>query len=323
MNHKTDIIKIGACLLLVGMLSISCNRLKNAIESPSLSILASNQLAYGDSTLVVGQTITLNANIVNFPYSIDRITWTSSKGRLNTSSGNIVVYTAPDEACSVTIQVVASGNSGITTTANLLFSVIIPDIPLTPQNIQAVATDNAIMITWDSAKPSLDGGYRIFYSDSPTGGFTGYKYNVDVGKKNSFTLTTLSNNIKYYFAILAYDTSSLKQESPLSNPPMYQIPKDTVKPCSPTQFNITVNADHYFILNWVMPADADLAGVIVRRSTAGFPTINDGLEVCSGNITSFVDTTVVPGIEYFYSIFAYDEVPLYSDPATRTKIYVP
>ena len=83
---------------------------------------------------------------------------------------------------------------------------------------------------------------------------------------------------------------------------------DTVPPPNVTGFQITTTSNSV-ILNWVNPATNDFVGVkILRGINSQISGPNDlaaSLSHTTGGQT-FVDTAVLPNIDYYYSIFSFD-----------------
>lgn len=66
-------------------------------------------------------------------------------------------------------------------------------------------------------------------------------------------------------------------------------------------------------LNWDNPTDPDFEGVMFRRKTTGYPTSpTDGDLAYDGLDETFIDPFLDPEETYYYSAYAYDEVPNYS-----------
>jgi hypothetical protein len=66
-------------------------------------------------------------------------------------------------------------------------------------------------------------------------------------------------------------------------------------------------------LSWQYPVDADIQSVRIVRSTTFFPTsISDGEVIFEGNAQSIIDHNVIPGTEYYYTLFARNTAGLYS-----------
>ncbi|MFC1737076.1 hypothetical protein ACFL1X_13245 [Candidatus Hydrogenedentota bacterium] len=102
-------------------------------------------------------------------------------------------------------------------------------------------------------------------------------------------------------------------------------------PCETTPpanvINLTLTSDEGQItLSWINPGDADLKGIKIIRRTAGRPTgprLNpsntgswpaDSIQLANLNrdVTSFVDTDIVDGQDYYYAVYAYDPVRNYA-----------
>ena len=75
-------------------------------------------------------------------------------------------------------------------------------------------------------------------------------------------------------------------------------------------------------LSWTNPADADLAGVMIRRAAGATPPAS----ATSGTLvtdaakpaTSFTDTGLTAGTQYSYALFAHDATPNYATVAVKT-----
>jgi len=167
-------------------------------------------------------------------------------------------------------------------------------------------------------------GYRVYYSKDAN---KSAQYVRDVGLVTTYVLTGLENNQEYYVAITAYYAKPDKVESPLSDR-ICNTPIDSQKPGKPFLYNVTINDNESSVtasvtLTWKNPKDADFKGVTVRRKKGSFPSKDEGTEVCNGNVSTIIDKDLEIGFQYFYSIYAYDEIPLYSDPATISVTIVP
>jgi hypothetical protein len=92
--------------------------------------------------------------------------------------------------------------------------------------------------------------------------------------------------------------------------------------------NLTIApGDNENKLVWVNPVDSDFGGVLIRYSTDGFPDWpSEGKHVENGTSglfynepasrDSFIHDGLTDGVTYYYSVFAFDEVPNYSDPVS-------
>jgi hypothetical protein len=203
-------------------------------------------------------------------------------------------------------------------------------IPEALDAFAATAADAANLLTWTLPAPPVQGAY-IRYSttgypggpeegepvENGSGGFVA----GDPSTGGFFLHGGLENGTSYYYTAFAYNGGLLSETSLGAT----ATPADTAPPGAPS----AVGADAaigQITLTWTYPDDADLEGVSVRYSTDSYPaTSKDGSPVENGaggvftggpgTDTSFVHTDLVDGITYFYSLFAFDEVPYYSEPA--------
>jgi len=95
---------------------------------------------------------------------------------------------------------------------------------------------------------------------------------------------------------------------------------DTIPPQAPTNFQAQPG-DSQVLLTWQNPPDSDFVGVRILRKTTSYPVSpTDGTLVYNGKKTSSVDTKLSNTQTYYYTIFAYDKVPNYSQGVTTQVI---
>jgi C1A family cysteine protease len=200
----------------------------------------------------------------------------------------------------------------------------------TPESLETFSADSrdgAMLLTWTLPAPPVQGAY-IRYSttgypadpgdgapvDNGNAGF----FPGNPGSGDSYLHTGLENGTTYYYTAFAYN-GDLKSAAGLT---AAGAPNDIYPPEAPSD----VEADPALAqvtLSWTFPGDVDLEGVIVRYSTVSHPeTHTDGSPVENGNggvfegepeaDTTFVHTGLTDDIAYYYSLFAFDDVPLYS-----------
>jgi hypothetical protein len=93
---------------------------------------------------------------------------------------------------------------------------------------------------------------------------------------------------------------------------------DLTPPTNVTGFSASPS-DQTVSLSWANPLDGDFAGVVVVRSTAGIPdSPTNGTVVYDGLGTSYSDTTLANGTEYYYRVFAYDGDTNYASGAVAS-----
>ena len=95
---------------------------------------------------------------------------------------------------------------------------------------------------------------------------------------------------------------------------------DETAPATPSNFVATALSSS-ISLSWVNPTDNDFAGVIIIRRSDRYAANQSDVGSTSdkifypGTSTSYLDTSAIPGLIYYYSIFSYDGIPNYSAPA--------
>ena len=90
---------------------------------------------------------------------------------------------------------------------------------------------------------------------------------------------------------------------------------DTTAPANVTSF-LATGADQRIVLSWKKPISADLAGIMIRRSTSTYPASpGDGELVYNGSESCKIDNGLSNGTTYYYTAFSYDVVPNYSSGA--------
>jgi hypothetical protein len=134
------------------------------------------------------------------------------------------------------------------------------------------------------------------------------------------------NDTEYFYTIFAYDDDGEFGTAVNAK----TTPADTTAPGSPAPLNAVANGQTQIDLDWVIPTggvdDDDLAGVVVQRSTSGYPfTSADGTTACTILVgatpnDSCSATGLTAGTKYFFSAFAFDDATdiNYSARATDT-----
>ena len=191
--------------------------------------------------------------------------------------------------------------------------------PLT--SFTAVAGDGSVTLSWTN--PS-DADFELTvirystsdYPTSPTGGLAVGA----TGSSDQFVHSGLANGTTYYYAAFAADeVPNFSMTSRAS-----ATPGDTEPPGPCPTLVATAMADGSVRLRFVAPSDADVEGVLVRYAIGYVPiTIDAGQPLPGGTDGRFdaepdqsrtvYHTGLVTDTTYYYSVWAFDEVPNYSD----------
>src|SRR2546426_73745 len=196
----------------------------------------------------------------------------------------------------VAIEVKASG-SGVNTTTNTATA------PQPPTGLTATAASSS-QISFSWAAPTNNGGsaitgYKIYRSTS-SGTETGY---VNLGNVTSYTNTIVTPGVTYFYKVRAVNSVGL---SPLSNEASATPP---TLPSAPQNLQATTGVGNV-ALTWDAPSSnsgSPITGYKIYRSTSS------GTEtgyVNLGNVTSYTNTGVTPGVTYFYKVRAVNSVGL-------------
>jgi hypothetical protein len=173
-----------------------------------------------------------------------------------------------------------------------------------PQNVIKTKTGNDIVLTWNSNPESDITGYNIYYGTP-----TGYSYTnaIDVGNVNTYTI--VGGNLNTEYAVTAYDSSKTGVDDQVNgNESWYSVSE--IVPELPT--GITADtAPRKIKLNWTLSSSADVSSYKIYRGTTSNPTTEIGS--ISSTATSFIDTSVTNGVDYFYRIKSVKPSGLASD----------
>jgi hypothetical protein len=174
-------------------------------------------------------------------------------------------------------------------------------------NLQAKASQNALLLTWEKPTETLTG--------VPPAHLSGYRvYQSVTGKPDSFQLLgeAAANNFQdkdfqfgrqYYFRVSASTTVGRATAESEPSEPVSITPRDVFPPPVPTGLT-AVNAAGAVDLLWNASSGRDLAGYNVYRSMDGgsFERINNQ----RAPTPIFHDATVAPGHDYKYAVTAVD-----------------
>ena len=194
--------------------------------------------------------------------------------------------------------------------------------PAEVSNLQAIAGDRQVSLSWTNPADADFAGVKILRK---TGSYPTHSADGTVvynGNGVSYADTGLTNGTTYYYTAFVYDEVPNYSPGADYGARDYAVPvtlPDTVSPGDVSGMSVTAGLNQ-ISLSWTNPADADFAGVKILRKTSGYPTNEtDGAIAYNGSGVFYVDTGLTNEITYYYTAFAYDEVPNYSSAVAGAK----
>ena len=191
-----------------------------------------------------------------------------------------------------------------------------PPGPVT--QLRATATTTSVSLTWTNPTVADFAGVTIRRASgpiapaSPAAGAA-----VGAPAKPATTLTDhgLTVDTQYSYAVFARDgVPNYSAAAKLT----VSTSADTTAPGPVADVHTTEVTAPSITLAWINPADADFAGVTIRRalgSTPATPTAGTPVADLDSAATTFTDAGLTGGIEYFYAVFAHDGTSNYAAAA--------
>jgi len=169
-------------------------------------------------------------------------------------------------------------------------------IPTAPQNLQAIARNASILLTWQA--PSSNGGsviinykiYRGSASDAET-------YLTTIGKILNYTDMGLSNGITYYYKISAVNRLDEGHLSTEVNATPATIP-------SVPQCLQALTGNRQITLSWQAPSSNGNSAIINYQIYRSESSGKESLLTTLGNVLTYVDQNLTNGHLYYYKISA-------------------
>lgn len=197
--------------------------------------------------------------------------------------------------------------------------------PPNATGLTAVPGDGAVLVFWTNPESSDFAGVVVVRKEgsapfSNTDGAAAYQ-----GTGTSFLDTGLVNGTTYYYRAFTYDLMPNYASGTGAVSATPADTGDTTPPGDVSGFDAVLAgaAAPYVQLSWTNPVDADFAGVVIRRSTSGYPaTPTDGDAVYNGADSPRNDPNpLTPGNTYYYTCFAYDTSQNHSAGVTADVPY--
>ena len=185
-------------------------------------------------------------------------------------------------------------------------------------NLTIEVKNNSAVIKWKSSIPTMSNikwGTNPDYKD-------GVVKNINFLMDHKVELTNLKSGTMYYFTIDAENL--LGKTSTLENQVFQTLSSlDTVPPGNPTNVGASSDPNGVTVL-WTNPSDSDFDYIRVMKNTDRYyasPYV--GYLAYEGKGNYFVDSNVVDGVRYFYSLFSRDFTGNYSSGSMIDIIHNP
>ena len=189
---------------------------------------------------------------------------------------------------------------------------VCPCYPSNPQNLQAVAGNGHITLSWS---PSSNGGSAITNYNVYRGTSSGAEsFFAKIANVTSYNDTTVTNGQTYYY----YVTATNSVGTSLSSNEASAMP---IGPPSPPT-GLTATAKLLKInLSWTAPSDnggTPITGYMIERSTDSGNTWSTLVANTGSTGTTYSDTNVQPLTTYTYRVSAINDVGT-SDPSNMAS----
>ncbi len=183
-------------------------------------------------------------------------------------------------------------------------------------DVSLTAGDEEIVLSWKNPEHSSFKEVVICRDTSSFPSRTNEGTKVYNGNATSYVDKGITNGTKYYYSLFPIDNSNNTHTLITVS----GTPADLVAPHPVSSFTAAGN-DEKVVLNWVNSTSSDFEGVKIIRKTGSKPTsLTDGTEIYSGTDTNYIDAPLTNGTNYFYSIYAHDEVPNYSTEVSANAV---
>ncbi|MBX4190093.1 DUF4038 domain-containing protein [Candidatus Parcubacteria bacterium] len=266
----------------------------SAISLPTATFSASS------TTITSGGATTLSWNVSN----ATNITIDQSIGAVSANSTKLV---SPTQTTTYTLT---AANSAGTVTRSVTITVNSPMTgDSTPPVISGISvasiTSGAATIIWNTDEPS---DTQVDYGPTTAYGYT-TPLNQDRATTHSQELRKLVYGTTYHFRVKSRDAAG---NIAISSDSTFNTNLKLPKP--PRLTNIKARSGS-IILEWDTPLEFTAGTLIIRRTDNFSNTPDMAYKIADiSDANSYEDANVAPGNIYYYSLFAYDDQRVYSDP---------
>jgi chitodextrinase len=157
--------------------------------------------------------------------------------------------------------------------------------PTAPANLQYIVTAGSVILSW-LASTDLVGvtGYNIYKDNSK----------IDSTKETTYTVTDLTPDTQYSFAVRATDAENESTPSvvPVKTDPDYE------SPTPPSNLRLVAKTSSSITVGWDNSSD--------NHKVAGYNVYLNGVKIASSPTNSYQITGLTPYTEYSFTVEAFD-----------------
>ncbi|HBY73561.1 MAG TPA: hypothetical protein DEG44_02600 [Candidatus Kerfeldbacteria bacterium] len=195
-------------------------------------------------------------------------------------------------------------------------------IPLAPTQLQAIDTTlgNRVLVVWSQPLGQLYDGIEIARSRDGTIQKQTVVSTQPLPPTGEWFDLTVDNDQTYYYRLRSYRLAE-EQTSIYSDwsEAVSVIPTDSTPPATPLIESVTSLADQSGLLvTWQPSASTDVVSYTIYRSTEAGVLGDKVLHTADASVTSARDTTVQPGVPYYYAVTAVDAAG--NESSTTTSV---
>jgi fibronectin type 3 domain-containing protein len=196
--------------------------------------------------------------------------------------------------------------------------------PPAPSGLSAVDRPadegGAVNMTWTPSTASDVTQQRVYRGTTSGGPYTLVR-TITNNTTSAVTDTGLVNGTTYYYVMRAFDGTAESTNSNQSSAASI----DNLAPAQVINFQASDGDNAGSTLTWTNPIAADLAQVLVKRATIGYPTghadagsptVYDVTTPVPGAAISFTDSGLINGTLYGYAVYTRDQSGNWNDTTT-------
>jgi len=176
-------------------------------------------------------------------------------------------------------------------------------IGLEPPHDVSISTcpeGNALNLSWQVSHQDID-GYKVYRALDNVN----FEIVAQINNRTNsrYKDTNLQDGVTYYYSLTCYKGSIESEKTDA----VFATPADSLAPQPTVVYLEDHSSEGYVLIKWEKITDSDLQGIIIKRGTSS-GVYDTEFNVSKYDI-SFCDSTILPGIVYYYVVCPYDEVP--------------